>query len=83
MRVYVYVDGFNLYYRALRGSRHKWLDLRALATNLLNPSDKIVAIRYACASFYVAISGSVDGTQRSSCPQAPRLVAAATICDVS
>jgi hypothetical protein len=30
MRVRVYVDGFNLYYRALRGTPYKWLDLLAI-----------------------------------------------------
>ena len=27
LRTYVYVDGFNLYYRAVRGTPYKWLDL--------------------------------------------------------
>ena len=31
MRTTVYIDGFNLYYRALKGSKHKWLDLKKLA----------------------------------------------------
>ena len=31
MRVNVYVDGFNLYYRALRSTRYKWLNVRRLA----------------------------------------------------
>ena len=26
----VYIDGFNLYYGAVKGTRHKWLDLEAL-----------------------------------------------------
>lgn len=49
MRVYVYVDGFNLYYRALRGTPYKWLDIRALAQSLLDADDEIVAIRYFTA----------------------------------
>ena len=36
MRTYVYVDGFNLYYGALKGSHYKWLDLKALFTSLEN-----------------------------------------------
>jgi len=28
MRTIVYSDGFNLYYRALKGTSHKWLDVR-------------------------------------------------------
>jgi hypothetical protein len=31
LRAYVYVDGFNLYYRALKPNRCNWLDLDALA----------------------------------------------------
>jgi uncharacterized LabA/DUF88 family protein len=43
VKVSVYVDGFNLYYRAVKdprapdGSTYKWLDLHKLATNLLPP----------------------------------------------
>jgi hypothetical protein len=34
-RTIVYVDGFNLYYGALRGTRFKWLDLSALFQKVL------------------------------------------------
>ncbi len=34
-RTIVYVDGFNFYYGALKGTAFKWLDYRALATGLL------------------------------------------------
>jgi uncharacterized LabA/DUF88 family protein len=37
MRTYVYIDGFNLYYGALRGTPYKWLDLTALCSHLLPP----------------------------------------------
>ena len=30
----VYVDGFNLYYRALKDTPFRWLDLRKLAETL-------------------------------------------------
>ena len=36
----VYVDGFNLYYGALKGTPYKWLDLGALSKVLL-PRDTI------------------------------------------
>lgn len=39
----IYVDGFNLYYGALKGRPHKWLDLEALCRVLL-PGDQIVRI---------------------------------------
>lgn len=44
----VYVDGFNLFYGALRGSPYRWLDLGALCRVLL-PNDDIQRIRYFTA----------------------------------
>ena len=44
----VYVDGFNLYYGALKGTSHRWLDLDALCRRLL-PRDHIHRIRYFTA----------------------------------
>jgi hypothetical protein len=35
MKTYVYVDGFNLYYGALKRTRHKWLDVSKLCRLLL------------------------------------------------
>ena len=37
MRTFVYVDGFNLYYGALKGTPFKWLDLVALFEKVLQP----------------------------------------------
>ncbi len=45
----VYVDGFNLYYRALRCTPWRWLDLQALATRLLSPRFTLHRIRYFTA----------------------------------
>lgn len=47
-RTNVYVDGFNLFYGALKGTRFKWLDLDALSHQLL-PKDNIHRIRYFTA----------------------------------
>lgn len=47
-RTNVYIDGFNLYYGALKGSPYKWLDLEALCRHLL-PKDSIHRIRYFTA----------------------------------
>ncbi|MGH7655720.1 MAG: hypothetical protein ACREN6_13760 [Gemmatimonadaceae bacterium] len=44
----VYVDGFNLYYRALRGTPFRWLDLAALC-RLMLPSLHIDRIHYFTA----------------------------------
>jgi hypothetical protein len=45
----VYVDGFSLYYAALKRSPHKWLDLRKLSRFML-PSDRIHRVRYFTAN---------------------------------
>ena len=44
----LYVDGFNLYYRAVRGTPFKWLDLRKLGETLF-PQDAIHRICYFTA----------------------------------
>ncbi|MBA3976289.1 MAG: hypothetical protein C0504_18940 [Candidatus Solibacter sp.] len=44
----VYVDGFNLYYGALKGTPHRWLDLDGLFRRL-RPGDDIQQIRYCSA----------------------------------
>ena len=50
MRVRVYVDGFNLYYRALRNKPHyKWLNLLTLSRELLDPADTIDCLTYFTA----------------------------------
>ena len=44
----IYIDGFNLYYRALKDTPFRWLDLRKLAETLF-PQDTIHSIRYFTA----------------------------------
>jgi uncharacterized LabA/DUF88 family protein len=46
--VKVYVDGFNLYYGAVKGSPFKWLDIAALCRRML-PNDAIQSIEYFTA----------------------------------
>lgn len=61
MHAYIYVDGFNLYYRALKDRPSvRWLDLHALAQRLL-PNDSIECVKY----FTARVSGRLD-------PDAPR-----------
>ena len=48
MKTNVYVDGFNLYYGAVRGTPYKWLDQHKLCTLLL-PKNEIHRIRYFTA----------------------------------
>jgi uncharacterized LabA/DUF88 family protein len=54
-KTFVYVDGFNLYYRALKEKPHKWLSLYALASRML-PDNEIAAIKYYTAP----VSGNRD-----------------------
>lgn len=44
---YVYVDGFNLYHRALKGSPFKWLDLCAMCDRILG--ERVELVRYFTA----------------------------------
>ena len=44
----VYVDGFNLYYRALKGTPFRWVDLRKLSQTLF-PDDAINKVSYFTA----------------------------------
>ncbi|MFQ6132332.1 MAG: NYN domain-containing protein [Armatimonadota bacterium] len=48
MATRVYVDGFNLYYRALKNTPYRWLDLSKLC-QLLLPEDQIERIKYFTA----------------------------------
>jgi len=57
----VYIDGFNLYYRALKGTTHKWLDIAAMSAAALPAGNQIEAINYYTAH----VSGRVD-------PDAPK-----------
>ena len=44
----VYIDGFNLYYRALKDTPYRWLDLRKLAETVF-PQDDIHRVCYFTA----------------------------------
>jgi uncharacterized LabA/DUF88 family protein len=48
VRTHVYIDGFNLYYGAVKGTPYRWLDVARLCTLLL-PRHSITAIRYFTA----------------------------------
>ena len=64
MRTIVYVDGFNLYYGLLRGTRHKWLDLRDLFEKLL-PRNDIALVKYFTARI-VAFPGNPAAPRRQA-----------------
>ena len=48
MRTYVYVDGFNLYYGALKDSPYRWLNIEEFCNQLL-PENDIIKIKYYTA----------------------------------
>jgi len=75
MRANVYVDGFNLYYSALRTRFPdcKWLDLNLLAATLF-PTDTIQRVRY----FTARISARPDDPQQVTRQQAYLRALAAT-----
>ncbi len=56
-RSIIYVDGFNLYYGAVRGGPHKWLDLQKYF-QMLRPHDQIQKIKYFTAL--------IDGSHRQN-----------------
>ena len=56
MRTYVYVDGFNLYYGALKGTTFRWLNLVELAKQLVPTTHTIDKVKY----FTARVSGAVD-----------------------
>jgi uncharacterized LabA/DUF88 family protein len=49
MRTYVYVDGFNLYFGALRRTRYRWLNLQRLCELMLATHNRIDRIKYFTA----------------------------------
>jgi NYN domain len=48
-RTIVYVDGFNLYYGALKGTPYRWLDLGKLCQQMLRGHQQIMGIKYFTA----------------------------------
>lgn len=62
MRTIVYIDGFNLYFRLLdKSPQYKWLNIKQLAENILNPENEVTAVKYYTAR----VSGRTN-------PEAPR-----------
>ena len=60
---FVYVDGFNLYYRALRRTAHRWLDIAALVDHVLGPRHNVARVRYFTARV-LATAQDPTGPQR-------------------
>ena len=60
IRTIVYIDGFNLYYGAIKGTSHKWLNLQRYF-EMLRPADDLRAIKY----FTALVGGSSRSRQDS------------------
>ena len=65
MRTFVYVDGLNLYYGAVKDTPYKWLDLKALFSRILKPYNQILAIKYYTAKV-AARPGDPDAPTRQN-----------------
>lgn len=60
MRTNIYVDGLNLYYRALKKTPYKWLDLSELFRDILRPHHDIRKIKY----FTAKVSGAASAQRQ-------------------
>jgi uncharacterized LabA/DUF88 family protein len=63
-RVITYIDGFNLYFglKSGRWERYLWLNVQALAENLLKPDQSLVETKY----FTSRVSSPADKVKRQS-----------------
>ena len=58
MRTAIYIDGFNLYYGALKDTTYKWLDPKQLCASILKPHHKIVSIVFCTAKVKPKVTDS-------------------------
>lgn len=49
MKTYVYIDGFNLYYGALKGTTYRWLNPKELVSKLVRKDHELEKIKYFTA----------------------------------
>ena len=59
MKTYIYIDGFNFYYGAVKDTPYKWLNFKKLFESLLAPSHQILSIKY----FTAIVTGKIDPDQ--------------------
>jgi len=59
MRTYIYIDGFNFYYGAVKDTPYKWLNFKKLFEYLLDSSHQIISIKY----FTSMVTGKIDPDQ--------------------
>ena len=58
----VYIDGYNLYYGLLKGTKYKWLDLSKFTRMLLSSDHEVVAVKYftSCTLTYPHDNAAVE-----------------------
>ena len=64
MRTRVYVDGFNPYYGALKGTQFKWLNLVYLVRHVLPTSHSIDKLIYFTARISGVLNHRAPGRQQ-------------------
>lgn len=65
MRTIVYIDGYNLYYGAVRRTAYKWLDIFELFnTHILLPDTELVEVRYYTAPVLGSLCDDPASPQR-------------------
>ena len=60
MRTRCYIDGFNLYYGSVKGTRLKWLDLEAVIRNVMPAGYQIDTVKY----FTARVKGSTKSQRQ-------------------
>lgn len=65
VRTIVYIDGYNLYYGALRHTAYKWLDIYHLfKTHILLPETELLEVRYYTAPVLGSLCDDPASPQR-------------------
>ncbi len=70
MRTAIYIDGFNLYYGAVRHTKYKWLNPKLLCQNILQPQHNIVSIVFCTARVKSTLENLDSPTRQSTCIKA-------------
>lgn len=73
LKTYVYVDGFNLYYGAVKGTSYKWLNIKCLC-DLLLPKHEVVNIKYFTAHVSARMGDPDQPTRQQTFLRALRTV---------
>jgi len=55
-RVIAYIDGFNLFYSSLRGTKFKWLDIWSMCSALIQPDQELIKVKYFSAQIGATFS---------------------------